>query len=361
LGETAVILFDSFRTRYPGTGTAVNTDNRPATIRDVAAEANVSTSTVSLYMRGRDGVSEETGLRIAAAIEKLSYVPRRRTVHDQQHAFLGLLIEELPLLASSDIIYHRIIHAIEAQAKQHHYGMLFSITEKERLPRMVSENQVRGLIILGGSPVNDALAMDLARREIPLVLVDNYIFGLNVDSVVPDNEEGGYLAFRHLVELGHERIATIEGPPKYRTLTDRLNGALRAAAELGFTLRPEYRQPSLSGGRPKKGYLEMQQLLALPERPTAVYTVSDKTAFGALEAIKDAGLRVPDDISLVGFDDVADSAHTVPPLTTVHVPKYEMGVLAMQRLFTLIETGKRTPLRIRVPTSLTVRRSTTTC
>ena len=102
----------------------------------------------------------------------------------------------------------------------------------------------------------------------------------------------------------------------------------------------------------------MEQLLSLPEPPSAVFAISDKTAFGALEAIKDAGLKVPEDISIVGFDDVADSSHTVPPLTTVHVPKYEMGVLAMQRMIETVNGERKLPVRTCVYTNLVMRDTT---
>lgn len=333
-----------------------NNNARRATIRDVAAEANVSISTVSLYARGQSGVSDDTGQRIAAAIEKLNYVPRRRAEAAQEHSFFGLLIDQLPLPAFSDIFYGEIIRALEAQAKACGYGLLFSIIEDTQIPRMVTENQVRGLIILGGSPTNDALAVALAQRGIPLVLVDNYVPGLHVDCIAPDNEGGGALALQHLIDLGHKHIAIIAGPPhKYKTLTDRLRGALRAAEANGLVLPPEYVQLSLSKGRSNKGYLEMKQLLSLPTRPTAVFAVSDKTAFGALEAIKEAGLRVPDDISIIGFDDVAD---TVPPLTTINVPKYQMGKLAMQQLLKLVNQESDTPVRLQLYTDLVVRAST---
>src|SRR5262245_13995923 len=180
--------------------------HRP-TIRDVAAEANVSISTVSLFMRGLAGVSSDTGRRIAAAIEKLNYAPRRRTESTQEHNLFGLLIEQIPLPAFSDIFYGEIIRALEARVKEYGYGLLFSIIEDGQVPRMVVDNQVGGVLILGGSPTNDALAAALVQRGTPLVLVDNYVPGLHVDCIVPDNEGGGALALQHLIDMGHQRIA----------------------------------------------------------------------------------------------------------------------------------------------------------
>ncbi len=182
-----------------------------ATIRDVAAEAKVSTSTVSLFIRGRAGVGDETAQRVAAAIEKLNYVPRPRTDHKQASRFFGFLVERLPVPVFSDIFYGEIIRGLEAKAKTHGYSMLFSVIEGDQLPHMVTEKQVAGLLILGGAPTNGALAVAVVNRGSPLVLVDKYIPGLAVDCIVPDNEWGGYAAFKHLIDLGHERIAIIGG------------------------------------------------------------------------------------------------------------------------------------------------------
>lgn len=339
---------------------------RRATIRDVAAEANVSIATVSLYLQGGKGVAGNTGDRIAAAIAKLDYVPRPRAVNSRtanghRGNLIALLMEELSLTSFPEAIYGAVIRAIEQEARRHELGLLLATVEEDRVPQSVRDNQVEGVIILGGSPGNDFLAVELAAREMPLVLVDTYSADLPVDSIVPDNEWGGYKAFQHLVELGHRRIAMIEGPSKYKTLTDRRWGALRAAEELGVPIPPAYRHPSISSGYPKKGYREMNQLLALPQPPTAVFAVSDRAALGAIDAIKEAGLRVPHDISIVGFDDLANAEHSVPRLTTIHYEREEMGTFAMRCLLDRIANSSRPPTRTCVLTELVVRASTAPC
>lgn len=340
---------------------------RRATIRDVAAEANVSIATVSLYLQGGKGVAGNTGDRIAAAIAKLDYVPRprsgagREANNGRRGSLITLLMEELSLTAFPEAIYGAVIRTIEQEARQHGLGLLLATVEENRIPQSVRDNQVEGVIILGGSPANDALAVELAARSVPLVLVDTYSADLPVDSVVPDNEWGGYKAFQHLVALGHRRIAMIEGPSKYKTLTDRRWGALRAAEELGVPIPPSYRHPSISSGYPRKGYREMKQLLALPDPPTAVFAVSDRAALGAIDAIKEAGLRVPQDISIVGFDDLANAEHSLPPLTTVHYERDEMGALALRCLLDRIANSARAPARTCILTELVVRASTAPC
>lgn len=331
------------------------------TIRDVAAAANVSISTVSLYAQGSPKVATETAQRIAGAMQQLGYEhrPRSRNGEKRKPALFGLLIEEMPKRAFPQKFYGAAIGAVEKLAAQHGYSMLFSSIYEEKLPPLIQDEHVAGVIIVGGGPANDALAIKLADRGMPLVLLDNYVLGLQVDSILPDNEWGGYTAFKHLVELGHRRIAIIEGPPKYKTLTDRLWGALRAAEDCGISLPTSYRQPSISSGFPKKGYREMKQLLTLDEPPSAIFCVSDRAAMGAMDAIKEAGLRIPQDISLVGFDDDVYSEHTTTSLTTIHYNSEVMGNLAMHRLLDLIAGKELHPMRIHVLTELVVRNSTT--
>lgn len=346
---------------------ASRADATRATIRDVATAAGVSISTVSLYTQGRAGVSGDTAARIAQAIQQLGYVPRQasnqgqrgqRNHRGQTSKLFALLLEEMSLSAFPETVYGAIINAIETEAKQQGYNMVLSVIAQAGVPRLVVDEQVAGVIILGGCPLNDRVAVQLAAHKTPLVLLDNYVVGAAIDAIVPDNEWGGYQAIQHLAELGHRRIAIIEGPAKYKTLTDRLWGALRAAHDLALTIPAAYRPTPQSSGHPWKGYREMQTLLALPEPPTAVFAISDKTAFGALEAIREAGLRVPDDLSLVGFDNEVRAEHTTPPLTTVHLPKHQMGVLAVQRLVGQINGAVAAPVRTCIPTHVVVRHST---
>jgi DNA-binding LacI/PurR family transcriptional regulator len=346
------ILFDNIPIM-----SGVRVRRRP-TIRDVAAAAHVSISTVSLYLQEVGKVSTETGQRIAAAMTQLGYTPRPRNGARQAPAMFGLLMEELSSTAFPQAFYGRAIHALEMRARQLGFTMLFSSIHEESIPPMVSSGQVAGVIVLGGSPSNDALADKLAKRKTPLVLLDNKVPGLAVDSIVPDNYGGGYAAMQHLLALGHKRIAIIEGPRKYNTLTDRLWGALRAVEAHGRPVGEIVRQPSISSGYPIKGYREMKELLALPTPPSAVFAVSDRAAIGAMEAIKEAGLAIPDDISLIGFDDEIHSAHTTPPLTSVRYDGALMGALAMERLSSLLHDRRHRPLHISVLTELVLRSTT---
>jgi LacI family transcriptional regulator len=272
--------------------------------------------------------------------------------------YIGLLTEKLPIY--SDHFYADVTHAIQAEAERLGYSLVLGTLDpgKPDLPRVVIEQQLSGHIVIGGGDITDDLIARLAQSKVPLLLVDNESFAEELDSVMVDNHRGAYLAVRHLIDLGHRRIAIICGPTKYKTLQQRLHGYMAALTDAGIEIRPAWIQPSISQGQLRKGYLEMQQLLALEERPTAVFAVSDRAAFGALDAIREASLLVPDDVSLVGFDNVNSSIHTYPPLTTVGADRQAMGVAAMHRMHALVRGESSNPVKTVLYMHLVPRQST---
>jgi DNA-binding LacI/PurR family transcriptional regulator len=331
------------------------------TIRDVAQEAGVSVASVSLFLNNKPGIGTDTRDSIARAIEKLGYVSRGRS-QPATSRMIGLLMESLPFPVFSSSLYLQVLQGFESVARESDYHtVIVSIDTQDRLvvPKAVAECQYNGLVALGGGDLTDDFLESIVCSGVPMVLVDNYSLNRPMHSVVADYELGSYLAVKHLIERGHRRISIITGAAKYKPLTDRLLGYLRAMIESGHYPEPELICLPISKGFPNKGYREMKALLDLPERPTAVFCVSDRTALNALQAINEAGLRVPEDIALVGFDDVPEAQQTIPPLTTVHDPKWEMGAVAAQLLIDLIngKTSAFPPIRLVLPASLIVRAS----
>jgi DNA-binding LacI/PurR family transcriptional regulator len=159
-----------------------------------------------------------------------------------------------------------------------------------------------------------------------------------------------------IINKGHREIAILKGPAKYSSLLDRFRGCLAALAEANILVPPEW-MPEPISGHPLKGYVQMQEILSQPYRPSAVIAISDKTAFGALQAIQEAGLSVPKYIAIGSIDNTIESQYTRPPLTTVHIPKYEIGVLAMQNLHRLIVEEATIPVKNVVCSELIVRDS----
>ncbi|HEU5015842.1 MAG TPA: LacI family DNA-binding transcriptional regulator [Roseiflexaceae bacterium] len=330
-------------------------------MRDVAALAGVSLSAVSLVVNGKPGVGAAKRARVLAAMDQLGYVPSGRKTLATDTKVLGLLMESLSIPASSDGFYQRIIAGIEEATYRLGYRLLLHMYRSGIDPlgdiRELMGRDVNGLIIANDGDVTADVTREIAATNIPVVLVESYLDDLT-PSVTADNFSAGLTMTNHLIELGHRRIGALPGPSKYSSLRDRLRGHTIALLEHGLPIDPLL-QPAPVAGHPRKGYMQMRELLALPEPPTAVFAVSDKSAFGAIEAIKEAGLRIPEDISIVGIDDVAESAYHVPPLTTYHVPKAKLGEMAVRVMHEMLNADTP-PSRTLVVGQVVVRDSTAT-
>ena len=329
------------------------------TITDVAKLASVSPSAVSMYLNNRPGIGVETQARIADAIAELGYVPRSSDSRQKSKGFIGVLVEKLPTLLTGDLFYADVTSGIQREAERLGYSIAVSVSNEstEALPRLVAEDSVVGLLALGGGDITDRLLALIIKSGMPLVTVDNQSDLQPLNSVVVDNYRGAYLAARHLIEIGHRRIAIIRGPRKYKSLTERYHGYRNAMIDADFDIDEDLVQAPISSGFPNKGYREMKALLAIDAPPTAVLAVSDRTALGAIPAIEEAGLQVPRDISIVGFDDMPPHAYPAPALTTVTSERLAMGHIAMQRLHQIIENPGYVPINIVMPCQLVIRDS----
>lgn len=316
-------------------------------MRDVAVAADVSLSTVSLVVNGKPGVSQYRRDRVLKAINELGYMVDRRTNVSTETKVFGLLMESLSEASRSEGFYMRIVSGIEETAYELGYQVLLHVFRPNIDPinslRELMGREIDGLIIANDGDVTTDVIRNIAEAGVPMVLVENYQ-NIPIHSVTADNFSAGRIMTDYLIQLGHRRIGGIGGPEKYSSLRDRMRGHRIAMIENGLPLDPCL-QPSPVSGNPRKGYVQMQKLLDLPEPPTAVFAVSDRAAFGAMEAIKDAGLACPDDISVVGIDDVRDSAYSTPPLTTFSVPKYDLGRTAVLILHNLAKNMSIPPAR----------------
>lgn len=307
-------------------------------MRDVAAAAGVSLSTVSLVVNGKPGVASGRRERVLKVMKEMGYVIDGRQSTAVETKVFGLLMESLSEASRSEGFYTRIVSGIEDTAYKLGYQVLLHVYRPDVDPlgslRDLMGRDIDGLIIANDGDVTPQVIQKISRAGVPMVLVENYQ-SFPIHSLTADNFTAGRVMTEYLIQLGHRRIGGIGGPSKYSSLSDRLRGHQIALIENGISIDFSLQPPPVSGN-PRKGYVQMQQLLSLPERPTAVFAVSDRAAFGAMDAIKDAGLRIPDDISVVGIDDVRDSAYSTPPLTTFSVPKYDLGRTAVFILHDLI-------------------------
>jgi DNA-binding LacI/PurR family transcriptional regulator len=335
--------------------------SKTTTMRDVAAVANVSLSTVSLVVNGKSGVSPDRREKVLQVIKELNYTPRGHQRAVGETKIIGLLMESLSEASRSEGFYLRIVSGIEETAYELGYQVILHVYRPSIDPlnsiRELMGRDVDGLIIANDGDITPDVIENLAEAGIPMVLVENFQ-NFPVHAVTADNFTAGRLMTEYLIRLGHRRIGALCGPEKYSSLRDRMRGYRTAMIENNLPLDPIL-QPGPVSGNPRKGYVQMQKLISLPEPPTAVFAVSDRAAFGAMEAIKDAGLTCPNDISVVGIDDVRDSAYSSPPLTTFSVPKYDLGKTAVLILHNLAQDNSLPPARTALLGKLLVRQSAT--
>jgi DNA-binding LacI/PurR family transcriptional regulator len=334
--------------------------HRPS-MRDVARAAGVSAATVSLVVTGQSGVSEETRARTLAVMQQMGYARPPKPRREGQRYTLAIITEQLLQPVEHDIFYSEILQGIQTEAQRQRHRVMLNLLEggESGVDALLDglRGEVDGLILANGGDLTDDAIRRLIASSVPAVLVDNYVVDQPLHCVVADNVTAGYLATRHLLHLGHTRIGLLTGPRKYRNLVDRQEGYLDALTEHGIPPDPSLMPLPTHHAGGQKGYQQLLQLLDLDRPPTAVVAISDKTAFGAMEALKERGLQIPRDVALVSIDDVLESAYTTPPLTTVSVPRAEMGVEAVHRLLALLRGESPRPTKTVLYTHLVIRES----
>ena len=341
-----------------------------SSIKDVSRAAGVSISTVSHVLNRTRYVSDEARERVERAIAQLNYRHNglARSLRTRQSYALGLIIPDV-----SNPYYPQLARGVQDAAAAAGYWVFLCNSDRTpenevRLLEALEERRVDGVILDAGGP-DAALLAALQRTAVPVVLVGSRIddAALDVVTVAPN---GGYAAVRHLLERGHRRIGLIAGPPVTGGEGERNGGArpakaggyLQALQEAGIT--PE-RSLMVQGDYTREGgQAAMHRLLSLAEAPTAVFAGNDLMAIGALHAAREAGRRVPGDVALIGYDDIPEAAVTSPALTTIAVPKYEMGRAAGELLLERIQTREsrenvsRAPRHVVLPFELRVRETT---
>ena len=329
------------------------------TMRDVAKTAQVSPTTVWMVIHNKPGIAPETVQRVWAAIADLGY-KIKPTANGSHGESVGLLIEQYSVPAISDVFYGEIIRGFQAEAERLSYHVVLSMFDRKTASIDVLKRglvqKVSGFVVANDGDITPEMVIQLESLSIPIVLVENHIDEQRFPCILGDNFKAGYQITRHMLNLGYRKIAVLRGPTKYSSLVDRLRGCMAALAEAGLLIPTEW-MPKPVSGHPLKGYVQMKEILEQAEYPTAVIAISDKTALGAMEAIREAGLKIPDDIAIASIDNTLESAYTRPPLTTVNIPKYEMGVLALQKLHRLIQGEDTIPVKTIVYSELIVRES----
>ncbi|MGE5551864.1 MAG: LacI family DNA-binding transcriptional regulator [Bacteroidota bacterium] len=306
------------------------------TIRDVAREAHVSTATVSRVINGSAPVNDETRFSVLGAIERLGYRPNgvARGLSTKKTKTIGLIISDI-----TNPFFPEVARGVEDVLSVYKYNVILCNTdsqpEKEAAYiRLLLEKGVDGIIFASVRTDKSDLS-DLERRGNPWVLAGRALPGIDRDCVTVDNVLGAYQATQHLLQLGHRRIGFVSGPFHVSASMERFTGFRQAAANHGLNVDE---LPVIEGDfRQAGGYAAAVRMLGLQPRPTALFVANDQMAIGALEAAHDLGVQVPEEMAVVGFDDIPTaSLHTIQ-LTTVAQPKYEIGAAATRMLLDKID------------------------
>ena len=328
-----------------------------ANIKDVALHAGVSVTTVSHVVNGTRFVSETARQRVEEAVRELGYVPSavaRSLKHNTTRTF-GMVIPN-----NSNPYFAEIIRGVEDRCFAAGYNVILcnSNDDPERQAsylRVLAEKRIDGLVlVVTGS---DAVARaTLGGIAMPLVLLDREVSGVSGDLVEVNHVLGSQMATRHLLELGHPRVACISGPPGLSPSSQRRAGWKDALEKAGV----ERKESDLARGdfTARGGYLAMQALLKRRPRPTAVFACNDLMAFGALTAAREAGIAVPQQLSIVGFDDIDLAAFSAPPLTTVAQPKKQIGTVAADLLLERVGNARTDNRQMILDPELRIRAST---
>ncbi len=308
------------------------------TIKDVAQKAKVSVATVSRVLNNKPDVSNETKEKIINLIDKLGYNPNSmaRGLVLQKTYTIGLVIPDI-----CNPFFPDIARAVEDTARKMGYTVIFYNTdnhedEEKKAVEVLMARQVDGLIVsLSINEANKQIIGELKKKDFPLVQIDRKIFETNYTSITIDNMLSAYKATSHLIDLGHTRIVHITGDMHTQTGQERLEGYKKALKDNEIVVRNDY---ILQGDYNQKYSQEaLRKLIKSSIRPTAIFAAYDLMAVGTYKLIRDCGLTIPGDISIVGHDNIELASLVTPSLTTMSQPKYQMGQLATKFLVKEIE------------------------
>ena len=333
------------------------------TIKDVAKASNVSIATVSLVLHNNERISLETKRRVRKSIKQLNYHPSRSAqgLVSRKTGNIGFIVTEEHFLRTEPF-YTRVFLGSEFEARENDYYVLLatiksSFKKGDPLPRFILEKNFDGIVIAGKVP--EAFIESLLKYKMPIVFID-YVppFG-DFPSVLIDNLRGGILATEHLINKGYKNIAFIGGEISHPSIRERLQG-YKLALERANIYNSNGNGLVVTNDEHlsrQNGYRSAEKLFLHNKDVTAIFASNNATAVGVIQYLKDNNFNIPNDISLIGFDDIEADMMIDPPLTTIRVPKVEMGTEAVQLLLNIIKTKNYTAKKILIPIELVVRES----
>jgi len=336
-------------------------------MEDIAKMANVSKSAVSLALSGKPGISEETRSKILRIVKESGYLPRPMIKADRVYGLTktlrfvactnsGIVLEEY----YKQPFFMELIHHIEEQCRSRGYSLFFSSVPtdqfEEVIETMETEHESNGLILLGTNLTSDQIRT-IAKKQPNLVVLDTCYETLSVNYIVMNNVMGAYQAASHLIELGHRTIGYVESNSRMYNFDSRKRGFFQALEEERIKWNDRYLftvSPTVVSSQEEF----KQQLAKLKgELPTALFCECDYIAISVIKSLVELGIRVPDDISVIGFDNIRESTVITPELTTVHVEKGKLAELAVTKLIDMIEYGDNIKIKSFIDTQLIIRSS----
>ncbi|CAG0937092.1 Ribose operon repressor [Thermoflexales bacterium] len=327
-------------------------------LEQIAKLSGVSRSTVSRVINDDPHVSDGTRENVLRVVRLMNYVPNAaaRGLARGRTQVIGLVIPTGISTLFADPYFSIFIQGVSSACNAHGHSVMLWLAEPEyerrQIRQIVHGGSIDGVIV-ASALTDDVLLNELSQSQRPYVVVGRRPNDWQTSYVDADNSGGARDAVRHLLRLGRRRIATIIGPQNMIAGLDRLTGYVMALREYGLPIDQDL--IAEGGFNESGGYLAMQQLL--PRRPEAVFAASDTMAIGALRAIREVGLRVPDDLALIGFDDTPLAARTDPPLTVIRQPAQQLGRMAVEILLEVIDYPEVAPQCLILPTELVVRAS----
>lgn len=338
-------------------------DCMATTIKDIAKAAGVSVTTVSRALNGYSDVSEKTRKKIMTLAKELNYSPNTlaRGLVMNVSKTIGLLVSGLNRESEKDQIIFSILSGINSSASESDYDLVVFNTNSSKqrektYTQLCRERRVDGVIIQG-IKTDDPYLLEVVESDIPCVLIDIPVHSDNVGYVTTDNVAGAKKAVEHLIELGHRNIAMVNGHSKAFVSKKRLEGYKMALEESNIPVKQEW----IYDGKFEEHSASVVAMELLMKHPdiSAIFCASDLMALGVITSAKELGLRVPEDVSIVGYDDILLASYATPPLTTISQNFYQLGFQAGQLLTNMLD-GKTEPQVITLGTKLVVRGSTTT-
>ena len=341
-----------------GRGAACDPMNTPVTMRQIADRAKVSIGTVSHVINQTAAVRPKLRERVLDAIRNMGYLPSAlaQGLRKKRTNMLGMVIPDI-----TNPFFPGVVRGVEDVAYKRSFRVILCNADNDpskeaAYVRELRSYHIAGLLIIPAAGADIAGHLRAyASASVPVVCIDRVPDGWKGDAVVVANAEGACLATRHLIQMGHQRLAVIAGPLRLTNAAERLKGFTRALNEARIKIEPEFVQEARFDA--VSGYQAALRLLRMLPRPTAIFACNDLMAFGALQAARELGIRCPEDLSIAGFDSLEFTTLTDPSLTSVYQPGYQLGATAARLLLQRIDGMRSAPKKVVLQTELKKRNS----